>query len=140
MKDDVFPTSGASRWTRCLDSSERGTQTERIASEWGDQITRREGRGNQKQTGIQGGKRSNLAAFHGQLEAHYYINFVSLSAGNKACINAQKLVKGLHLYKLWTTLSVISCVLFNLAWKQTPISFPLQYNPHIQTTISRSIL
>ena len=56
MKDDVFPTSGASRWTRCLDSSERGTQTERIASEWGDQITRREGRGNQKQTGIQGGR------------------------------------------------------------------------------------
>jgi len=58
----------------------RGTQTERIASEWGYQRTRREGRGNQKQTGIQGEERSDLSAFHGQLEAHYYINFVSLSS------------------------------------------------------------
>ena len=61
--------------------SERGGRgTERIVSEWGDQRTRREGRGNQKQTGIQGEERSDLTAFHGQLEAHFYINFVSLSS------------------------------------------------------------
>jgi len=63
------------RWKRREGDPNRGD------SSWVGRSKDKKGRrGNQKQTGIQGRERSNLAAFHGQLEAHYYINFVCLSS------------------------------------------------------------